>query len=265
MQPPFYLHFSYNCATLIWPETGHYGTHLPKQGQPYSKGINAMPEQTDQPIFKQFNDPASVAKRSKQKLHLVARKDKAAMLAHIIKSSGYEQAVVITKTKRDADALSGYLETQGLNATALHANKRAEENEAAAKAFAEGGVKILITTDMILQGLGFNALALIISYDLPAEPVHYISRLGCLSEKGQAVALVSPEEQPLLEAIEWIAKLEIPQEEVEGFAGADDVYEAPQHTKDQKKKPRHRKQKRKTGAKPKESDDARSEKKPAER
>ena len=107
---------------------------------------------------------------------------------------------------------------------------------------------------MILQGLGFNSLALIISYDLPIEPEHYISRLGCMSETGQAIALVSPEEQNLLSAIEWLMKHEIPQEDVEGFVPtpAADAGEIPQRTKDQKKKPRHRKQRRKTGSKPKE-------------
>ena len=220
-----------------------------------------MPEQTDQPSYKQFNDPASVAKRFKQKIHRVERKDKAAMLAHVIKSSGCEQAVVITKTKRDADALSVYLETRGLNAAAIHGSKRAEENEAAARAFAEGGVNILITTDMILKGLGLSGLALMISYDLPTEPEHYISRLSCLDEGGQAVALVSPDEQSLLEAIEWVTKLEIPQVELEGFAATQEGDEAPQRTKDLKKKPRHRTQRRKTGSKPKEKDDTRSEKK----
>jgi ATP-dependent RNA helicase RhlE len=183
------------------------------------------------------------------------------MLAHIIKSSGYEQAVVITKTKRDADALCGYLVTQGLKAAAIHGSKRAEENEAAAKAFTEGGVDILIATDMILKGLGLSSLALIISYDLPTETEHYISRLGSLDENGQSVALVSPDEQTLLEAIEWVTKLEIPQVELEGFAATDDGDAAPQRTKDLKKKPRHRTQRRKTGSKLKEKDDARSEKK----
>lgn len=223
-----------------------------------------MPEQTDQPNYKQFNDPASVARRYKQKIHRVARKDKAAMLAHIIKSSGCEQAVVITKTKRDADALCGYLVTQGLNAAAIHGSKRAEENEAAAKAFAEGGVNILITTDMILQGLGQRSPALMVSYDLPTEPEHYINRLGCLDEGGQAIALVSPDEQSLLEAIEWVTKLEIPQVEVEDFAATQEGDAAPQRTKDLKKKPRHRTQRRKTGSKPKEKCDTRTEKKQAD-
>lgn len=213
-----------------------------------------MPEQTGQPTHRQFNDPVSVGKRSRQKLHLAAQCDKAALLAHIVKSGGFSQAAVVTKTKRDADALSAYLEAQGIKAAAIHGNRRAEENEAAAQAFKEGEVKLLITTDMILQGLGLDSLELIISHDLPSRPEHYFSRLGCLGETGLALSLVSPQEQKLLSAIEWAMKLEIPQEEVEGFVPtpASDAFEAPQRTKEQKKKPRHRKQRRKSDSKPKE-------------
>ena len=221
----------------------------------------AMPEQTDRSNYKQFNDPASVARRFKQKIHRAVRKEKAAMLAHIIKNSGHQQAVVITKTKRDADVLRVYLETRDFKAAAIHGSKRAEENEAAAKAFAEGGVNIIITTDMILQGLGLSSLVLMISYDLPTEPQLYISRLGCLDEGGQAISLVSPDEQALLEAIEWVTKLEIPQEELEGFTATEEGDAAPQRKKDLKKKPRHRTQRRKRGSRPKENDDAGSEKK----
>ncbi len=226
-----------------------------------------MSEQTDQPTHKQFNDPVSVGKRSKQKIHFVARRDKAAMLEHIIKSSDFRQVVVITKTKRDADALSAYLETQSINATAIHANKREQENVTAAKAFSEDELDILITTDMILQGLDFSNLALIVSYDLPTEPKHYISRLECMSETGEAIALVSPEEEKLLGAIEWVMKLDIPQEEVEGFVPTpeSDADETPERTKDQKKKPRHRKQRRKTGSKAKEKKVEPREKKQADK
>ncbi|WP_345974926.1 helicase-related protein [Sulfurimonas sp. HSL3-7] len=213
-----------------------------------------MPEQTDQPTEKIYNDPISVAKRTRQKLHLVAGCDKAAILAHIIKSSDDIQTVVITKTKRDADALSIFLKSRSINAAAIHGNKRTQENEAAAKAFGEGKLNVLITTDMILQSLGLSNIARMVSYDLPTEPENYLSRLGCLSETGEAIALVTPEEERERFDIERVIRQEIPEEEVEGFVPEPEsaAEETPQRTKDRNKKPRHRKQKRKRGDKAKE-------------
>ena len=57
-----------------------------------------MSEQTNQSTEKIYHDPISVAQRTKQKLHLVANSDKAAILAHIVKNSTDVHAVVITKT-----------------------------------------------------------------------------------------------------------------------------------------------------------------------
>ena len=226
-----------------------------------------MPEQTEQPTEKIYYDPISVAQRTKQKLHLVTPCDKAAMLAHIIKNSDDVHAVVITKTKRDADALSIYLKGQNINAAAIHGNKRAQENKAAAKAFDEGELTVLITTDMILQSLELINITHMVSYDLPIEPDHYLSRVGCLNERGEAIAFISEEQEVELIDIERVMRHEIPEEEVEGFVPTpeSEANATPQRTKDQKKKPRHRKQKRKAASKAKETDDERPEDEQADR
>ena len=204
-----------------------------------------MPEQTGQPAHKQFNDPVSVAKRTKQKVYLAAQRDKAAMLEQIIKSADVTQAVVITKTKRGADALSAHLESEGIKAAVVHGNKSAKVCDAAVKAFNEGEVSILITTDMILLSLNLDTIPCIIGYDLPIQPEHYFSRLGCMNEAGEAISLVTPDEQGLLYTIERSMKQEIEVKELEGFVaspGGDEVAEA---GKKRTKKPRHRKQRRK--------------------
>ncbi len=226
-----------------------------------------MPEQTKQSTEKIYYDPISVAQRTKQKLHLVASCDKAAMLSHIIKNSDDVHAVVITKTKREADSLSAYLKNQDINATSVHGSKRAQENEAAAKAFDEGELTVLITTDMILQTLELINITHMVSYDLPTEPDHYLSRMGCLNERGEAIAFVSPEQESELFDIERVMRQEIPEEEVDGFVPTpeSEANATPQRTKDKKKKPRHRKQKRKTGSKAKETDDEHPEDEQADR
>lgn len=216
-----------------------------------------MPEQTEPPTQKIYNDPISVAKRTDQRLHYVASHDKARLLAYIINKSDLRQCVVITKTKRDADTLSTYLKEQSIRAAAVHGNRRAQENDAAVKVFKEDGLDILITTDMILLSLGLSDLACIISHDLPTEPKHYLSRLGCLNASGKAIALVDLDEERELFDIERVMRQEIAQEEVEGFSPTSrpDPDSLPKSTKDQKKRPRHRKQRKKKGASEKEDHD----------
>lgn len=220
-----------------------------------------MPEQTEQPTEKIYYDPISVAQRTPQKLHLVAGCDKSAMLAYIVKSSEDLHAVVITKTKRAADSLSDYLKKQEINAASVHGSKRVHENEAAAKAFDEGELTVLITTDMILQSLELTSITHMVSYDLPTEPEHYLSRIGCLNERGEAIAFVSEEQEVELIDIERVMRHEIPEEALEGFVPTplSETDTTPQPGKDKKKKPRHRKQKRKAASKANETEDKPSE------
>lgn len=209
-----------------------------------------MPEPIEeQAAVKQYNDPISVAKRVKQKLYLVSQADKSAMLEQIIRNFATAKAVVITKTKRGADAVQTYLQTRDINAVAVHSNKGKQACEAGAKAFNEGEVDILITTDMILQSLGLTGVEYMLGYDLPLEAEHYLSRMGCVSETGEAISLVSEEEETLLFLIERKMRQEILQEELEGFTPTPESEQIPKTAKTHKKKPRHKKSKSKDSSK----------------
>jgi len=204
-----------------------------------------MTEQTDKPTKKIYYDSRSVAKRTKQLVHLVEEHDKTAMLAQIIKNNDNIQTVLITKSKRGADELGLYLKNEDIKVTTIHGNHRTEQYETAAKAFNTGEINILITTDMILQSLNLTNIQLLISYDLSMQSENYFLRLTYLKEIGESIALVSPNEQNLLDTIEFILKIEIPQEEVENFTQtlSPSLSQIPKSLKDKKKKPRHRTQK----------------------
>jgi ATP-dependent RNA helicase RhlE len=60
----------------------------------------------------------------------------------------------------------------------------------------------------------------VVNYDLPQVPedyVHRIGRTGRAGENGIALSLVSPEEKPLLVAIEKLLKYEIPRQTMAEF------------------------------------------------
>jgi len=205
-----------------------------------------MSEPTQTTTQKIYYDPISVAQRTSQKRYLVAPSDKTAMLTHIVQNSNKIQAVVVTQTKRTADALSAHLSKLEITTASAHGSKRAQENEATAKAFNEGEISIIITTDMILPSLKLNNITHLISYDLPTEPEHYLNRMGCLKEVGEAIALVSEAQEVALLDIERVMRHEISEEELEGFEPAPfSVDNIMPKSSDKKKKPRHRKQKSK--------------------
>ena len=223
-----------------------------------------MSEQTQQPTEKIYYDPISVAQRTKQKLHLVNSRDKRDILVHILKNIEELHAVVITKTKREADNLSVYLNKQLIKTASVHGSKRAEVNEASAKAFEDGELAVLITTDMILKSLDLSNISHLISHDLPSEPEYYLNRMDCLNERGEAIALLSEEQEVELLDIERVMRHEIAEETIEGFVPTPESDITPQPIKEKKKKPRHRKKKRKAAENTDKKDAVRSEDKQAD-
>jgi len=215
-----------------------------------------MPDQTDLPTQKLYYDSLSVARRTRQIVHFVAEHDKVAIFAQIIKNSANKQIVVVTKSKRKADELGAYLKTKDVKAIAIHGNHKTKEYEESSKAFNASELNVIITTDAILQVLSLSNIELIISYDFLLKVESYFTRLAELKEVGLAVALVSPEDENLLDTIELVMKLEIPKEEVKEFTPSSLSEEkSVKPVKDRTKKPRYSRQKKRKIAKIKEISD----------
>lgn len=83
-----------------------------------------MSEQIKKPSKKKYFDNVSIGKRTKQVVHFADQHDKAALFKQLIKNTPNKQTVIITKSKRNADALYSYLKAQSINALAVHGNHR---------------------------------------------------------------------------------------------------------------------------------------------
>jgi len=206
-----------------------------------------MSEQTDKPK-KIYYDQRSVALRTPQVAYFVQEHDKIAMLDLLLYQYENTQSVIVVKSKRKADQLSEFLNSKNLKALAVHGNHRAEQQLEASTRFNLSAINVLISTDMILETLELKDIKLLISYDLPLVPQIYFNRLAYMKELGSGIALVSPEDDKALSAIEFNMKAEIQAKELEGFVPTP----IPQGNrlgrkiKDKKKKPRHKKVKAKT-------------------
>jgi ATP-dependent RNA helicase RhlE len=202
-----------------------------------------MSDQTDTAKEEIYYDQRSVALRTTQSICFVKEHDKASMLGLLLNDYKEKQVVIVVKSKKKADALSTFLISKEFNATAVHGNHRQTQQQEAASKFNDGTLNIIITTDMILKTLALENIKLVISYDLPELVQEYYNRLAYMKEQGEAIALVSPENEYNLDEIEYNMKKEIEEKEVVGFVAT----ATPTHTnktkKDRSKKPRHRKNK----------------------
>ncbi len=74
-------------------------------------------------------------------------------------------------------------------------------------------MQVLVATDIAARGIDIDQLALVVNFDLPhvaEDYVHRIGRTGRAGASGQAISLVTREEQKQLRAIERLIKRSIP-------------------------------------------------------
>lgn len=205
-----------------------------------------MSEQTDTPQENTdtetiYHDQRSVALRTPQSIYFVKEHDKMSMLGSLLNDYKQMQVVIVVKSKKKADTLSQFLASKVFNATAVHGNHRQTQQQEAASKFNAGTLHVIITTDMILKTLALENIKLVVSYDLPDVVQEYYNRLATMKELGVGMALVSHEDEPYLDEIEYNMKKEIEEKEVDGFVATP----KPKQTakKNKTKKPRHRKSK----------------------
>jgi len=171
--------------------------------------------------------PSSTAAESVvQKVHLVDRSTKRALLIHLITRENWSRILVFTRTKHGANKLVEKLVAQGISAAALHSNKSQSFRTRTLKEFKNDEIRILVGTDVAARGLDISNLPYVVNYDMPGIPedyVHRIGRTGRAGVSGIAVSLVSHDERRHLQAIEKLLKQKIPVEKVNGYTEDSDV------------------------------------------
>jgi len=123
---------------------------------------------------------------------------KTALLTVLLRRGGMGSVLVFTRTKHRADRLARSLAPQGFEAGVLHGDRSQGQRERTLAAFRAGRVKVLVATDLAARGLDVEGISHVVNFDFPRTPEDYVHRVGRTARaeaKGDAFALVSPEEE----------------------------------------------------------------------
>jgi ATP-dependent RNA helicase RhlE len=183
----------------------------------------------------------TAAERVEQIVWPVEKARKRELLSHQIGAGNWRQVLVFTRTKHGADKLAKQLIQDGLNAAAIHGNKSQNARTRALAEFKAGKVRVLVATDIAARGLDIERLPHVVNFDLPAVPEDYVHRIGRTAragEDGQAVSLVSPDEQRELKAIERLLRTSLRREVITGYEGRRMAH-APDRQRPAGEAPRH--------------------------
>ena len=133
-------------------------------------------------------------------------KEEAAL--RLLTTLGYEKALVFCNTKHMCQRLCDDLKRGGVQAECIHGDIRQVTREKNMNAFRQGGLPVLIATDVASRGIDVDDVELVINYDIPAENEYYIHRIGRTGRakrKGIAISILGsfPEQAKLDEIAKY--------------------------------------------------------------
>jgi ATP-dependent RNA helicase RhlE len=188
----------------------------------YSDDIRALANRMlRDPLTIQVAPRNATAERIDQVVYKVPKEHKRHLLAHLINEGQWSQVLVFTRTKHGANRLTQQLEGAGVRASAIHGNKSQAARVRALEDFKAGRITALVATEVAARGLDIKELPYVVNYELPNVPEDYVHRIGRTARaggSGNAVALVSQDEAPLLRDIEKLLKMALPVTAAPAFA-----------------------------------------------
>jgi ATP-dependent RNA helicase RhlE len=165
------------------------------------------------PATVQVAPVASTADRIEESVYFVDRRNKPALLAHLVNHLPMTRAIVFTRTKHGADRVVRQLHSRGIRAEAIHGNKSQNVRVRALQNFKSSRTPVLVATDVASRGIDIDDVTHVVNYDLTHEPETYVHRIGRTARAGAtgvAVSFCDHEERTNLRAIEKLIRRSIP-------------------------------------------------------
>lgn len=143
--------------------------------------------------------------RVRQVAYMVQRQQKGAALGRILDIENPTSSIVFCRTRTEVDELTDTLNGRGYRAEAIHGGLSQEQRDRVMRRLREGGLDLLVATDVAARGLDIGHLSHVFNFDVPASPdayVHRIGRTGRAGREGTAITLAEPRESRMLRNIE---------------------------------------------------------------
>ena len=196
----------------FWPDVKFIVSQLPPQRPRQTLLFSAtMPEEVmgfaleimQLPRLVQLGVRNAPATTITHKAELLGRHEKTAWLSRFLRRAP-GPTLVFSSTKRGADRLARDLQSQGIRAAALHADRTQADRLRAVEGFKSGTHRVLVATDIAARGLDIDAIETVVNFEVPFNReayVHRVGRAGRAGSTGTAITLVSPDERQDMEEI----------------------------------------------------------------
>ena len=152
----------------------------------------------DNPLIIKIEAKSDQIELIKQVAYSVAEDKKGPLLRYLIRHNNLFQVLVFTSSIKRADNVANKLRNNGIEAWPIHSKKSQGVRTDLLTKFKHGKLRVLVATDLISRGIDIEFLPYVINYELPRSPkdyIHRIGRTGRAESPGEAISLITPEDQ----------------------------------------------------------------------
>ncbi|MBR4547642.1 MAG: DEAD/DEAH box helicase [Paludibacteraceae bacterium] len=186
-----------------------------------------MPENIRRMAKAIMNNPVEVqiaVSRPPETIHQMAvdlyEGQKTPFLLHYLKDKNLKKVILFAGKKQRVKDLTHMLHLKHVDARAMHSDLEQKERDEVMLDFRNGKVDVLVATDIVSRGIDVDDIPLVINYDVPRDAEDYVHRIGRTARaenSGEAITLVSKEDQFFFHKIETflhrdIERLSVPSE-----------------------------------------------------
>ncbi len=145
-----------------------------------------------------------VADQQEHRFLQVHYMDKPRVVASIAKN--VQRVLVFVGTKRNADRVCEALVKEGVDAAAIHGDRRQSDREKELAKFSSGALRVLVATNVAARGLHIDDVDVVVHYDPPQDYKSFIHRSGRTARAGEEGLVVSLVEWDQIEAVQRLQR-----------------------------------------------------------
>jgi ATP-dependent RNA helicase RhlE len=208
------------------PDIEHIVSRMPRQRQTMlfsatiPPAISALARDFQRDPVSIELDHARPPEAIEQALYPVPRHLKTQLLEAILKQMEVDSMLVFTRTKQQADIVTRQLRQSRIAVACIHGDFTQRDRISALEGFRSGKHRVLVATNIAARGLDVEGISHVINYDVPEHPEHYVHRIGRTARAdadGDAITLVTPDDEMLIHRIEHLLGHKIERKTLQGF------------------------------------------------
>jgi len=208
------------------PDIRQIISRMPRQRQTMLFSATIPP--TISALARQFlRDPVSIEidlarppDAIQQALYPVPKHLKTQLLVTMLEQMEVSSMLVFTRTKQEADIVTRQLRESKIAVACIHGDFKQRDRIAALEGFRSGKHRVLVATNIAARGLDVEGISHVINYDVPDHAEDYVHRIGRTARydaDGNAITLVTPDDEGLIYRIEYLLGRKIERKTMVGF------------------------------------------------